>query len=79
MGKISSGVQWRTYMSLGGGVVGGWGGGLKYPLPPMKFSLKATLPLPKIAFLKKFLTFLSKKCHFFRKFWGPLGIITNLQ
>jgi hypothetical protein len=33
----------------------------------------------KMAFLKKFLTFLAKKSHFFRKFWEPLGIITNLQ
>ncbi len=70
--------QLYPYMSLGvGGMGGGWG--LKYPLPPMKFLLKATLPLPKMAFLKKFLTFLAKKCHFFRKFLGPLGIITNLK
>ncbi len=63
----------REYMSLGVGV------GLKYPLPPMQFSLKATLPPPKMAFLKKFLTFFAKKWHLFRKFLGPLGIITNLQ
>ena len=55
-------------MSLGG-VGGGWGG-FKYPLPHMKFSLKATLPPPKMAFLKNFLTFLAKKCHFFQKKFG---------
>jgi hypothetical protein len=55
-------------MSLGG-LGGGWGG-FKYPLPPMKFSLKATLPPPKMAFLKNFLTFLAKKCHLKKKkFW----------
>jgi hypothetical protein len=30
----------------------GWGGSLKYPLPPMKFLLKATLPPPKILLSK---------------------------
>jgi hypothetical protein len=56
----------------------------------MKFWFKGTLPPPKIfskkkilekkmSFLKKFLTFLAKKCHFFRIFFGPLGIIKNLQ
>jgi hypothetical protein len=50
------------------------GGGLKYPLPPMKFLLKATLPPPKMAFLKKFLTFLAKKCHFSEIFWDLSGL-----
>ena len=49
------------YMSLGGGE----GGGLKYPLPPMKFSLKATLPQPKILRRK----ILEKKWHFWNFFW----------
>jgi hypothetical protein len=40
--------------------------------------IKATLPLPKMAFWKKFLTFKAKKCHFFRKFLGPLKIVTKL-
>jgi hypothetical protein len=60
----------QTYMNLGGG---GRGGSLKYPLPPTKFLLKATLPQghrKKMAFFKKFLTFLAKKCHFLKKiFW----------
>jgi hypothetical protein len=53
--------------------LGGWEGErgrLKVSPPPMKFSLKATLPPPKMAFLKKFLTFLAKKCHFFQKILG---------
>jgi hypothetical protein len=39
----------------------------------MKFLLKATLPPPKMAYLKKFLTFLVKKCYFSENFWDLLG------
>jgi hypothetical protein len=47
-------------MSLGGW---GMGGGLEYPLPPMKFLLKATFSPPKI------LIFLDQKYTFFQKFF----------
>jgi len=60
-------------------MVGGWGWGLKYLLPPYEIFVKGYPPPSKMAFLKKLFTFLAKKCHFLRKFLGPLGIITNLQ
>jgi hypothetical protein len=49
----------------------GEGGGLKYPLPPMKFLLKATLPPTKM---------FGKKMTFFQKFFdlSPLKIFHNL-
>jgi hypothetical protein len=54
-------------MSLEGGMGGGWGA-KSIPSPPSQNFRK------KMAFLKKFLTFLAKKCHFFKTFWDLSGL-----
>jgi hypothetical protein len=60
-------------MSLGGGWERGSGGGLKYPLPHYEIFLNG-YPRKKMAFLKRFLTFLAKKCHFSENFWDLSGL-----